>query len=372
MEPNAILAINSLDRYNATQGANGRPASFAQSLDNQYNGTGQPCNNFQVGGLGALIYGYIKKIQVSQIQLQYNVPTVIPGANDVFTLFVVQYRPTKSVIQALIEIPFGFYTPQELTSVIQLQINASPLIVGTGIAITVAYEAAPNVFTFTITQPTSPPPATGQEFYLYFPIIGQIQDYLISIGKNPAGYLNILKAYRLLGINKTNAIPIKSDPQTSTEVPQFLYTPYVDIFSTALTKYQRVKDNTTNATSETSIIARIYLSGIGGPQNMAGENNNIINPDTLYPYPITEHTYPLGSRPFLELFDPNTPKVIRWSKDETVYALDFQLRDQYGDLLFTQYDPATTVTPIDPATIISPQIYYTEFQMTLMCIEGEK
>jgi hypothetical protein len=90
MEPNAILAINSLDRYNATQGANGRPASFAQSLERQYDKIGQPCNNFQVGGLGALIYGYIKKIQVSQIQLQYNVPTVIPGQNDQLMLSLIK------------------------------------------------------------------------------------------------------------------------------------------------------------------------------------------------------------------------------------------------------------------------------------------
>ena len=360
-EPNAILAVNSLDRYNVSQGPKGQPASFADSLANQYNGTGQPCNNFQVGGFGALIYGYIKKIQISQIQLQYNVPTIIPGANDVFTLFIISYNP-KTVIPAFIEIPFGFYTPQELVASIQIVINKSPLVVGTGLTITVAYEAAPNVFTFTLGQPTL-------KYYIYFPNINEIKASLNTGFLNPAGYVNILKCYRLLGINKTNTTPTRL--QISTEVPQFLYTPYVDIFSASLTKYQKVKDNTTNATSETSLVARIYLSGIGGPQNASGENNNVINPDTEYPYPITEHTYPLGSRPFIELFDPNTPKVVRWNKDETVYTLDFQLRDQYGDLLFTQYNSNTTVTPIDPTTIDSPQIYYTEFQMTLLCIEGE-
>jgi hypothetical protein len=51
--------------------------------------------------------------------------------------------------------------------------------------------------------------------------------------------------------------------------------------------------------------------------------------------------------------DLNTPKVIQWSPDVAVPSIDFQLRDCYGDLI--------------PGDV---ERYPTEFQMTLLCIEG--
>lgn len=350
MEPNAILAINSLDRYNATQGAGGTPASFSQALENQYNKTGQPCNNFQVGGFGALIYGYIKKIQISQIQLQYNVPTVIPGRNDVFMLALEELAFPNQIIYVAITIPFGFYTPQELAAILQIQVNLSTLVVNFT-PITITYRSDFNDYKFEVVD--------YQNYAIFFPDIAEIQ--LRGPGLLPPGYtyLNVLKCYRLLGVDISNSQP--ATIQASAVSCEFLYTPYIDICSVALTKYQRVKDNSTNATAESSLVSRIYLSGTGTPQNAAGELSEFEFPNGQ-PIPITQNAYPLGSRPFLVVQDCNTPKVVRWSKDETVYALDFQVRDQYGDLLFTQ----------EPGDILRNPIYYTEFQMTLMCIEGER
>jgi hypothetical protein len=61
----------------------------------------------------------------------------------------------------------------------------------------------------------------------------------------------------------------------------------------------------------------------------------------------------LGCEPFMITTDLNSPKVVRWNKDETIYNLDFQLYDQYGDALYW-----TNECP-------------TEFQMTLLCQEDE-
>jgi len=363
MEPTAILAINSLDRYNANQGAGGQPASFAESLDKQYNRTGQPCNNFQVGGFGALIYGYVKKIQVSQIQLQYNVPTVIPGRNSVFLISSVGLNPPYLVTTVEIVIPYGYYTPAELAALVEIQLTSAAEELFPGYEppppplpdpfvppIAVTFQAEFNDFVFVCTL---------LNFIIYFPDIPGILSYYGSAGQRLVP--TILKGYRLLGIDIANAEPKRS--HESGVNPEFLYTPYVDIFSTALTKYQKVKDNTTNATGEQTIVARIYLSGAGVPQNTGGET---VFQTTLSgnPVPITNAAYPLGSRPFAVTQDCNTPKVVRWSKDETVYALDFQLRDQYGDLLFCQFNQ-------NPDNIAN-EIFYTEFQMTLMCIEGER
>ena len=352
MEPNAILAISSLDRYNTNQNIGGQFASISDALANQYNGTGQPCNNFQVGGFGALIYGYIKKIVVSQTQLEYNVPTVIPGSNDRF--FIVAYNTDTGISSnVLIELPYGYYTPEELAPVIQMLLSASSLPIG----ITVSYSAAGGSYSF------EPNLAPGQNFYIYFPNITQIKTLLVILGFQETAYVNILKCYKLLGMDVINSNPRAT--QTSNVQINFLYTPYVDIFSTALTKYQKVKDNTTNASSDSTLVARIFLSGEGTPQNTGGEEIPISG------YIQTSNFYPLGSRPFVVVQDANSPKVIRWSKDETVYALDFQLRDKYGDLLYTRYNPSTVGIPITPPDV-PVDFYYTEFQMTLMCIEGER
>jgi hypothetical protein len=350
MEPNAILAINSLDRYNKNQNATGQFSSFAASLENQYDNTGQPCNNFQVGGFGALIYGYIKKIQVSQIQLEYNVPTVIPGQNDTFLIYAREIA-TGNLTTSSITIPFGYYTPEELAVLMQLEINLST--VGTTVSsVNVRYRSSDNDFVFEVSD--------SQNYQIYFPDIVAMKAYIVANALPPNDYILFLKAYRLIGININNSFPAIT--QFTGASPNFLYTPYVDIFSTALTKYQRVKDNTTSASSDTTLVARILLSGVGIPQNTSGEIAVNFYPSGQ-PEPLTNYSYPLGSRPFVVTQDCNTPKVVRWSKDETVYALDFQLRDQYGDLLYTQLGTyGNNIVPVN----------YTEFQMTLMCIEGER
>ena len=162
MEPTAILAINSLDRYNANQGAGGQPASFAQSLEKQYNRTGQPCNNFQVGGFGALIYGYVKKIQVSQIQLQYNVPTVIPGQNSVFLISSVGLNPPYLVTTVEIVIPYGYYTPAELAALIEIRLTSAAEELFPG------YEPPP--------PPEDPPPPIAVTFQAEFNDFNAVMD----------------------------------------------------------------------------------------------------------------------------------------------------------------------------------------------------
>ena len=102
-----------------------------------------------------------------------------------------------------------------------------------------------------------------------------------------------------------------------------------------MTNYQRAKDATTNPDRLEGLIARIYISGVGNPQ-------------------ITTDTTALGSAPFILTVDLNSPKVIRWERNVAVYSIDLQAIDQYGD-----YIPGADYG------------YSTEFQMTLLCAEGE-
>jgi len=54
------------------------------SLLNSYQSSPPFANNFTISSPGALIYGYMNKLIVSQIQVQYNVPTVNQEMNDFF------------------------------------------------------------------------------------------------------------------------------------------------------------------------------------------------------------------------------------------------------------------------------------------------
>jgi hypothetical protein len=62
-------------------------------------------------------------------------------------------------------------------------------------------------------------------------------------------------------------------------------------------------------------------------------------------------------------YDLNSPKVINWTPDTAVNSLDFQLRDCYGDLLFTR-------VPLVGGG--DGEVFNTEFQMTLLCIEDDR
>ena len=142
----------------------------------------------------------------------------------------------------------------------------------------------------------------------------------------------IYKTYRLLGMTIANSLPAVN--QTSFDYPIFLYTPYIDFYSDILTNYQTIKDTNTSVAKPKGLVARLYVSGVGQNQ-------------------ITNGTSALGTAPFIMTADLNSPKVIKWSPDVAVPSIDFQLLDQYGDLI--------------PG---APEGFSTEFQITFLCLEG--
>lgn len=283
------------------------------ALIGQYRNLRPYCNNFTISSPGALIYGYINRIAVSQIQLQYNIPTICFNRNDRLAFFSL----TTGLDE--LQIPFGFYTPDELAIALTALIAATPALVP--LDLVVSYDLARG-FTFTS--------QTNIEFAFPSP------EFLLA-SNVPQNTINtILKTYRVFGMNVENSeiLGLNTDTQVSYEYPNFLYTPYIDIYSDILTNYQTVKDTNTSVEKPKGLVARIYLSGVGSPQ-------------------YTTETSALGSTPFVMTADLNTPKIIQWSPDVAVPSIDFQLRDCYGDLI--------------PGDI---ERYPTEFQMTLLCIEG--
>lgn len=282
------------------------------ALIGQYRNLPPYCNNFTISSPGALIYGYIDKIIISQIQVQYNIPTVCFGRNDTLV-----FEWNNNLNSQAIVIPFGFYTPDELAAAVQTLITNAPTLAP--LNITVSFNER-NGFTFTSTTPTN----------FSFPS----PDILLGLNYTADEINRVLKTYRLFGINFENSEITNQSTQTSFEYPNFLYTPYIDIYSDVLTNYQNIKDTNTSTAKPKGLVARVLLSGVGNPQYTTG-------------------TAALGSTPFVMTADLNSPKIIQWSRDVAVPSIDFQLRDCYGEFI--------------PGDV---ERYPTEFQMTMLCVEG--
>lgn len=310
----ATIALNQITTISPTSTAQ-QPTSNA--LVGQWRNDKPYCNNFTISSPGALIYGYINKIIVSQIQLQYNIPTICQGRNDRLV-----FESGTGVLLGSMTIPFGFYTPAELAAAMEgLAAVPSPL---APLSLVVTYNLLDG-FTFTST--------TNINFTFPSP------EFLLSEGYSQTEIETVLKTYKTIGMNVKNSevdLITPQPTQTSYEYPNFLYTPYIDIYSDVLTNYQKVSDNNTSIAKPKGLIARILLSGVGSPQ-------------------FTTDTFALGCSPFVMTADLNSPKIIRWTPDVAVPSIDFQLRDCYGDFI--------------PGDV---ERYPTEFQMTLLCVEDER
>jgi hypothetical protein len=335
--PNAILAINSTDRF-----VTNKPGNVNQPISNvliaEYQSLGPYANDFQITAPNALMNGYIDKIVISQIQIQYNLPTMVPDGNDL--LLIVYETPLGAFVPRYIELPYGYYTPDALAAMLAVTLNTD-IPVGEW---TVQYFGATGLDQgYTVTNDTV-------RFFLPTPTAAALPPFSVS----QPDILRLLKTYKLFGFTVFNSNFNYSHHSWS--APQFLYTPYIDIYSDALTNYQNLKDTDTSVSRRKGLLARVYLSGVGNPVISSGayiSNTGIV---------LTAGEA-LGSRPFLLTYDLNTPKIIKWTPDSAINTLDFQLRDCYGDLLFTVVPPLQAGNDIEQ--------WNTEFQITLLCVEKD-
>ena len=296
------------------------------ALYSLFNNAAPYSNDFTIQSPAALIYGYINKIIVSQVSIQYNTPTITTRNN----IFAIQLAGQGTI--SFIDIPYGFYYGSELAAVMQMLLADDAYMKDLGI--TVTYSSVTG-FTFTAT--------TGAPAKFFIPTIASLQ---IQLAQQNLSYLlsTILKTYTVFGMSIFNTTPARE--QASTLDPVFLYTPYLDICSNALTNYQTVKDTTTSARKVSSLIARVYLAGSGQVQTTTAVDS-------------------LGCRPFQIVADLNNAKVIKWSPDVAVPSLDFKVYDQYSDLIVSSEEVLDLITD----TLVG-EGSNTEFQMTLLCIEG--
>ena len=310
-----ILAAQVLQRRSVTFPGN-QPVQ--SSLLNSYQSSPPFANNFTISSPGALIYGYMNKLIVSQIQVQYNVPTVNQEMNDFFVL----NSETQSDFYNIV-IPNGFYTGTNLAAILQVIIRQTSGTPGGQPPIADMIVTYSPTFGFNFSSATD-------TFSFMAP------SYLKAQFNYPDDQVtNAYRTLRLLGMTLKNNE--QRDEQISDAFPIFLYTPYIDIYSDVLTNYQPIKDTNTSVLKNKGLIARVYVSGTG-----------------------LQNTTELGTVPFTFIADLNSPKIIQWSPDIAVPSIDFQVYDQYNQLL-----------PMGPViqSVSNDNKHQTEFQITLLCSE---
>jgi hypothetical protein len=253
------------------------------------------------------LLGYFERLAVTQIQMQWNVPTIVEGKNDIINVEVFIPGGTSAILDYTIE-P-GFYSGDELAAAVQDGLREATGY-QLGMALTVTYRPD-NSFRIIVAAGYSIE-LTGAT--LLPEEIESNQKLLITMGF-------------IGGTVDGDAIQGSS--------AQMLYTRWIDIVSDEMGKYQKVKDTNSFPTrTTTNVIARVYAT----PPNILINN---LQPGQLF------------STPWIMTIDYNTPKYINYLPEQGGLAnLNFQLIDEYGEPLFWSSE------------------YPTEYQLTVLASES--
>lgn len=355
--PNASMVTGSFDRQSGTQAL---PIY-------------QPLNNFRIQTTGApIIQGQMNRLAITELMFPYSVPTIINSTGDDKVVgqngseyqvsdnsifFITSTAVTLSgggatatfsastVVQ--FNVPQGFYNGSDMATLINTLITASSL---PGKAnLLVAWDNNNNRIRWTNTQTWTGADATPYYIFTIQPFATGSANAAVALQKPrffwTVGLRNLSAKYPPVAcVNAAqtggqfasqalqfNLIPINfplDGGATTPQLPIFQagyamnvlvgspysgrYTDYVDLCSTTLCANQYVRDGNTNQNIvRKDIIARIYIA----------DEISIAN------------DFETGSRPF-EIHRQNmNPKVMKWTADRSIDAIDLTLYDMFGNPL---------------------------------------
>jgi hypothetical protein len=277
----AYLLIDSQDRY-------------VINKDGAYQATPEISpNNIYISHQRLNGFGEIKRASVTDIYFPWRTPNV-NQRNNIFQLRILG-------VDYYLTVPEGFYKPSELAS--QMQIIAN----GAAGFRTIASQGITPVYT-TAGQPWNiTTNAIGK-----FTIVATDATFITETETDVKGYQSYLN--QLMNFLVVPSTTPRSD--FTGGIPSMAYTHYIDFVSTNLTKHQRLKDSLTQL-NYTNIIYRLYL-----------ENS--------LDMPLTNDNF-FGSRPVNIYRQVANPKYMMWNKNEMVSAVDIQLYDDAGELLYIPF-----------------------------------
>ena len=312
------LHLDSLDRYLPSMLS---PNTLFASFTNQnvaklagplYLPTSLSGTNMVIQANRPLVYGYFGRIALTQMMLKFQLPTIVTGYNDVFSIALATAAAGPVFASANITIPQGYYTTVQLAGVLQTQL----------IAANAALSAA------TVVAPRVAGNGLGDGFLINTGSAFVFMAVTVASGLSEAVMLQRLRCLRTLGFTRpilgypdVNASPaLPASPtywlSASGSGPNLLPTDYVDIVSTALTNYKDAKDANSSISSPGAVLGRIWLT------------EGTVNPSSD-PADPTE----VGDSPITVTKSWSSPNWCQWSPNQTLNSIDVRLLDMYGSTL---------------------------------------
>ena len=274
----AYLLIDSKDRYNL-----GKDGIYDQVPETSP-------NDILINHQRTLGLGKIKRLAVTEFSFPWSTPNVNETNN---TLYITDDVSNQKYY---IKIDEDFYTPSELAEAIQTEIVDNGWINATTGVPDLVYNAPWTCTTDKVNKFTITSALSGS-------------DWTVDPDSGLAGIMNIYAQ---------NAGSDGDVKFITGGIPSMAYTRYIDVCSSALTKYQNLKDSLTQL-NYSDIICRIYL------------DNNLNTP-------LTDTSY-FGSRPCINLSKQIVaPKYILWNENEMITSIDIRLYDDDGNLLYIPKD----------------------------------
>jgi hypothetical protein len=340
MPSTALLTIDSEDRYTDY-------ASARASVSSPY--------NFTISKTESLMPGFMTRVGVSEV----NFPWAIPNINlKSRTMNCSISRNGDTLINFVIALPIGFYTPSQLAAAVQANvIFNSP----TSTAFTMTYGqplAAGKYGAVGITPIFQYATNLGTDVISFSPMLPNSAAYPYSAQSK--------QLFDVLGFTNAQFIfppPVPPAPPVlglASGAGVFTFCQsirYVDIVCNQLTNSQAQKDQTSQPVAR-DMLCRIYLG------NGAGDGQSTVSPSVA-------GFCPPGCEPTTIYRNYTTPKQIQWIPNQNIPGfLQFQVYDDAGDLLDTSL--------VFPGTVGSPDIFqpgyttgqFLDWSMTMLVSEN--
>jgi len=274
----AYLFIDSADKNLLVNG------NYASSASSGSSSTSFIINRQKINGFGEL-----SRVAITE----YQFPWVTPNVNVRNRIFAFIGNVSGTLTQYYVILPEDFYLPSELATALQTALNtvqytnypANTSASYGGTTWVVSVNAKTNAFT--------------------------VSNSNTSVIWAPSSINNAPDIFGLMSFPNRNVTSV-ADLQNSWigSPPSMAYTSYIDVCSSALTRFQQTKDTLTQF-NHTNIICRIYL------------NDGLNQPNTYF-----------GSRPATIYRQIQDPKWMRWNKDQMISQIDIQYYDDEGNLLY--------------------------------------
>jgi hypothetical protein len=290
----AILGVSSIDRYNSPLDEFENPTSpYRFSLNSKQN----------------FLNGFFTRLALTEIKFPWGLPTITNKNSKIYINYRVggnpgfQYKFLIDVFTPIAALTGGWATPADIATEIENQVQAPNIPQG--------WPGAP-AFTMVVQDSDGAffAESNNADTFYFEPYVDDQYPLRTTL-------------YQMMNwYGKTWGTTQYSGP------PTMLWTQFVDIVCSQLTYNQDLKDADTGPVSR-DILARIYLT--------PSVDNSVKDP-----FDVPQSVL-VGSQPFEIYRDFNTPKQIRWSHNQPVGNLTFEVYDDSGEILndgITANDPS--------------------------------